>query len=169
MNAEMAQLLHFALLTGFATLAMQRDFSAFTIPNGLTFSMAATGVLSMILLGPEPISPLGTLLVSLGVLLCGWLLFALGLWGAGDAKLTAAATLWMSPASIGFFVLGIVLAGSVLALATLVMGLAKASRSVPGGRWRPRLIMRRLSVPYGLAIGSAAVLTLAWQLSANIQ
>lgn len=168
MNAEMAQLIHFALLTGFATLAMQRDFSAFTIPNGLTGSMAVTGVFSMILLGPAPISPLVPLLVAPSVLLCGWLLFTLGLWGAGDAKLTAAASLWISPYLIGVFALGIVFAGFVLALATLGIGLTKASRSVPGARWRPRLIMRRLSVPYGLAIGSAAVFTLAWQFSSTI-
>lgn len=167
MNAEMAQLIHFALLTGFATLAMQRDVTTFTIPNRLTGSMAVTGVFSMLFLGPAPTSPLVPLMLATAVLLCGWLLFALGVWGAGDAKLMAAATLWISPSSMAVFVLGIVMAGAVLALATLGLGLAKASHAVPGGRWRPRLIMRRISMPYGLAIGSAAVCTLAWQLSAT--
>jgi prepilin peptidase CpaA len=164
MTAEMARLIHFALLTGFVTLAMQRDVSAFTIPNRLTASMAVTGVFSMVLLGPAPISPLVPLLLAPGVLFCGWILFALGLWGAGDAKLAAAASLWMSPAGISVFALGISVAGATLALATLGFALFTASRSVPGGRMRPRLLMRRLSVPYGVAIGSAAVFTLAWQL-----
>lgn len=165
MNTELAHLMHFALLTGFATLAMQRDLTSFTIPNRLTGSMAATGVFSMLFLGQDPISPLVPLLIAAVVLLCGWLLFSLGLWGAGDAKLAAAASLWMSPATLPAFVLGAVLAGAVLALAMLSLGLVKSARSVPGARWRPRLIMRRLSMPYGIAIGSAAVTSLAWQLS----
>lgn len=164
MTTETAQLLHFALLTGFVTLAMQRDVSAFTIPNRLTGTMAVTGVFSMLFLGPAPISPLVPLLLAPGLLLLGWGLFALGLWGAGDAKLTAAASLWMNPAGIAVFTVAIVLAGTFLALAMLGLGLVQASRSVPGGRWRPRLLMRRLSVPYGVAIGCAAVFALAWQL-----
>ncbi len=167
MNTETAQLVHFALLTAFATLAMQRDISTFTIPNRLTGSMAVTGVFSMILLGPSSFSPLLPLLLATGVLVCGWAMFAVGLWGAGDAKLMAAASLWIGPSAMGVFALGIVLIGSLLALATLLIGLAKAARAVPGGRWRPRLLMRRLSVPYGLAIGSAAVLSLAWQLGST--
>lgn len=167
MNFEMAHLIHFALLTGFATLAMQRDVTTFTIPNSLTGSMAATGVFSMLLLGPAPTSSLLPLLLATAVLLGGWLLFALGMWGAGDAKLMAATTLWISPPSLAVFVLGTVVAGAVMALAMLLLGLVRAARAVPGGRWRPRLIMRRISIPYGLAIGSAAICTLAWQLSAT--
>lgn len=165
MNTELAHLMHFALLTGFVTLAMQRDVTSFTIPNRLTGSMAATGVFSMLFLGQDQSSPLVPLLMAAGVLLCGWLLFSLGLWGAGDAKLAAAASLWMNPATLPAFVLGAVLAGAVLALAMLGFGLVQSARSVPGARWRPRLIMRRLSMPYGLAIGGAAVTSLAWQLS----
>ena len=164
MNAEVARLTHFALLTGFATLAMLRDFTTFTIPNRLTVSMAVTGVFSMLCLGPAPTSPLVPLALAAAALLCGWLLFALNMWGAGDAKLMAAASLWIAPPAFAVFVLGIVIAGAVLALAMLGLGLAKVRRAVPGGRLRPRLIMRRISIPYGLAIGSAAICTLAWQL-----
>lgn len=168
MSAEMARLIHFALLTGFVTLAMQCDVKSFTIPNRLTGTMALTGMISMIFLGPAPISPFVPLLQAPAVLLCGWILYSLGLWGAGDAKLTAAASLWLDPAGLAVFAFGIVLAGSVMALVTLGFGLVKASRAVPGGRWRPRLMMRRLSMPYGVAIGSAAIFTLAWQLSTTI-
>lgn len=167
MNPEAAQLIHFLLLTGFAVTAMYRDLTTFTIPNGLTGSMAATGVFSMLFLGPAPTSPLAPLVLAAAVLLGGWLLFSLGMWGAGDAKLMAAATLWINPQSFAVFVLGIVAFGAALALAVLCRGLARASRSVPGGRWRPRLIMRRIAMPYGLAIGSAAICTLAWQLGAT--
>jgi prepilin peptidase CpaA len=165
MNSELTQLIHFALLTGFASCAMQRDVTTFTIPNRLTGSMAVTGVFSMLFLGPAPTSPLVPITLAAAVLLGGWFLFALGMWGAGDAKLMAAATLWISLPAFSVFVLGVVIAGAMLALASLTVGLAKARRAVPGGRWRPRLIMRRISMPYGLAIGSAAICTLAWQLS----
>lgn len=66
-------------------------------------------------------------------------LFALGAWGGGDAKLVAAAALWIGFVPMPRFLLIMALAGGVLALALL---LAQG---------------RRAKVPYGVAIALAGL------------
>ena len=66
-------------------------------------------------------------------------LFALGAWGGGDAKLVAAAALWIGFVSMPRFLLVMALAGGVLALVLLL---------VQG---------RRAKVPYGVAIALAGL------------
>lgn len=67
------------------------------------------------------------------------LLFALGAWGGGDAKLAAAVVLWTGFAAAPRFVAVMAVAGGVLALAVLL------------------LQGRRAKVPYGIAIALAGL------------
>lgn len=80
------------------------------------------------------------------------LLFALGAWGGGDAKLAAAMVLWTGFAAAPRFVAVMAVAGGVLALAVLL------------------LQGRRAKVPYGVAIALAGLdwwagAILSWGLS----
>lgn len=160
MSGPLPLLVHFALFTGLMTLAMRRDGANLVIPNRLTGAMALLGPVSLVLLGPAPWLP-GTIVTAAGLLAAGWALMALGLWGGGDAKLIAAAALWMGPAASLAMVTLTLLAGALLGLALLASALCASARAVPGARLRPRLLARRLSLPFALAIGPAGIIALA--------
>lgn len=98
---------------------------------------------------------------ALALLAAGGLLFALGLWGGGDAKLLTAAGLWLGPAPLPRFLLIMSLAGLVLALLSLAMRLIPVAARHPD-RWLGRFVASG-QIPYGAAI---AVAGLDWWLSA---
>jgi prepilin peptidase CpaA len=78
----------------------------------------------------------------------GFILFAKGWIGGGDAKLFGAAALWLGWESIGDFVAATAVAGGVLALALLVAR-SLAMTYFPG-RAPARLMNTEL--PYGVAL-----------------
>lgn len=98
------------------------------------------------------------LLAGVAVLVLGFVLFALNLFGGGDAKLIAACALWVGINEIGFFLIAVVLVGGVLSV--LVVLLRKGL-----GLW-PDWLVRRLeglftpnkAVPYGIAIAAGALI-----------
>lgn len=79
------------------------------------------------------------------VLIIGFLLFALNIWGAGDAKCVFALTLSLPSDLIFIFILLMSLSGGVIATFMLVF---------------PRLKGVFVSVPYALSIGTGYFLTL---------
>lgn len=144
--------LPFALLWAAAS-----DLQRFLIPNRAS-ALCALGVLPALLasgLGLEAIA--NHLAAGFAALALGFGLFALGLWGGGDGKLFAAASLWFDPiAGLGFLYM-MVLTGGALGLLALALR-AYASRLAPRfglptlqlGRWATH-------APYGLAIAIGAL------------
>jgi prepilin peptidase CpaA len=126
-----------------------------------------------------------TLLAAAAVLAVGFALFWRGIIGGGDAKLITGATLLVGYHDLFAFLFLMSLCGGVLALAVLgqhrirpwlqALALSIAARQKPGG-WvmrhsrlsaegaadtgRPA---RQLSVPYGVAIAAAGIITLGLQ------
>ncbi|KIL99704.1 Type IV prepilin peptidase TadV/CpaA [Paramagnetospirillum magnetotacticum MS-1] len=76
------------------------------------------------------------------------ILFSLGLWGGGDAKLVPAVVLWVGPSDLPRFLLIMAVAGGLVALAALVVRRAEA-----GG---PHPVMRG-HIPYGIAIAAGGL------------
>lgn len=93
------------------------------------------------------------------VLVIGFALFTFGLFGGGDAKLMAAAALWVGWDQVLFFLFAVVLTGGVLSL--LVVLLRKGLGLWPD--WLVKsaegLFVPNKAVPYGVAIAVGAVLT----------
>jgi prepilin peptidase CpaA len=101
------------------------------------------------------------ILTHLGVgallLVAGMLLFSMNLLGGGDAKLLAAAALWIGFDQLVPFVAYVTIFGGALALLIL------AYRQVPAGAlplpdWAIRLHARDEGMPYGVAIAAGALL-----------
>jgi prepilin peptidase CpaA len=79
--------------------------------------------------------------------------FAIGWFGGGDAKMIAAASLWLGPIALGPFVVVTALAGGLLALVLLVSRKVARHTGLPRGpRWLRQILRRGSGVPYGVAL-----------------
>jgi prepilin peptidase CpaA len=95
---------------------------------------------------------------ALGLFILGYMLFSLQLLGGGDAKLLAAASLWMGPAGLFPFLTMTVLAGGLLSLVVMAWAVVRLEAELRGSllhRWTGWL---KPKVPYGYAIAAGALL-----------
>lgn len=79
-------------------------------------------------------------------LVVGIALFALGMWGGGDAKFFAACAIWFPVSQIAAYLIGLGLAGLVLLLTYLIVGVARGKK-----------LSRKSPLPYGVAIAAGAI------------
>ncbi len=142
---------------GLVFAAGVNDILTLTIPN--RFSAAIVLLYpSYILSSTHPIDWPGSLLIAFGALVFAFVLFALGGWGGGDAKLFAAASLWAGPEFILDFTLITMLAGGAI---TVFVWLQHClPHVVSSGFFRfkdaiPKL--RKEPIPYGAAISVGAL------------
>jgi prepilin peptidase CpaA len=125
-------------------LAAVWDIATRSIPNILVAAVAAAAFALLFLTAPKTLPSHAA--VALAVLAGGALLFGLRLWGAGDAKLLAAAAVLIGSRGLPLLILATALAGGVLAVLLLVARLLFRRRkaALPG-------------LPYGVAIACGAV------------
>jgi prepilin peptidase CpaA len=141
------------------------------IPNVLSGVIAALGLVRMTL--AHDVVEAGYTLAAGAVVLTGaFLLFSRGIIGGGDAKLTAAMTLLVGHHDLFGFLLLMSLCGGVLAMAILTRDMLRGpfwhafrqiSRpsAIRGAAWITPLT--RSTVPYGVAIAAAGVITLVFE------
>lgn len=96
------------------------------------------------------------LLAGLAVFAATYALFALRVFGAGDAKLITAYAFWMGWAGLPPFAFYVAGFGAVLALATLGVGKWKSFAAPSAGGWIARAQAGEKVVPYGIAITAGA-------------
>lgn len=157
----MLPLLAAALVFAFPALILMgalKDALTFTIPNWISLALLAVFPLAGLALG----LPLGTLGLHMAVgaaaLVIGMVMFALRWIGGGDAKLAAAAALWLGwPAALPFLLYAAV-AGGVLAVVLLALRSAALRPAVLSGpKWVIRLAEPGEGVPYGVALAVGAL------------
>ncbi len=134
------------------------DLFTMTIPNKISLALLAAFVIVAPLSG-LPLEVIGYhLLTGFGVLAAGFFMFTRGWIGGGDAKFLAAAALWLGFDNLLSFGVTVGLLGGVLSITILAY-----RRLVPEGLvaaapyWLVRLHSKDSGVPYGLAIGAAAL------------
>jgi prepilin peptidase CpaA len=158
----MVSVLQFALLLIFPAMVVVgalRDLTSFTIPNWIS-GVLILGFLPAALAGGLSLETFGGhLLVGFLALLAGMGMFALRWIGGGDAKLFAAAALWLGwPASLSYG-LQTAVAGGALAVALLSLRSPLLRPYVLSGpAWFSRLADPEEAVPYGVAIAVGALL-----------
>ena len=134
--------------------ASASDIVRYEIPNALSLALAAAFLpFAWSLPPPIAVAHLGAGLCMLALAALG---FAFGLIGGGDAKLLAAAALWMGWHNLAPFVLLTALAGTCLGVALLVLR-RLLPRARAAGRWYSRVLTPEEGVPYGVAISGAAL------------
>jgi prepilin peptidase CpaA len=90
------------------------------------------------------------------LLIVGILLFSLGWVGGGDAKLLAAAALWLGFESLVPFLAYVAVFGGALAIAILAYRSFPAT-ALPLPGWAARLHAKGGAMPYGVAIAAGAL------------
>ena len=161
----MITFLQAALLFVFPVLVILgalRDLTSFTIPNWISGLLILAFFPAALLVGIAPMAIGAHLLIGLGALAIGVGVFALRWIGGGDAKLFAAAALWLgAPAALSFVVMT-GLAGGALALALISLRSPLLRPYVLSGpAWFGRLADPDEAVPYGVAIAAGALATFA--------
>lgn len=158
----MIQLLEIALLLTFPAMMILggiRDLTSYTIPNWISFGVFFAFFPCALIIG----LPLHTLGVNLGVgilaLTLGVVMFALGWIGGGDAKLFAAAGLWLGFPSVISFIVYAGFAGGLLSMSLMGMRSLWLRRYLVGGpAWLERLATHGEKVPYGVAIAAGSLI-----------
>lgn len=148
-----AVLMTFAAIMAFAA-AM--DLLTMTIPNRVSIALVATFAIAAPLIGLGPHEILSHVGAGLLILAVAFVLFALGGFGGGDAKLLAAGALWIGFDNLLLYLVCVTIFGGILALAILFYRRIPAT-ALPIPDWALRLHDRSCGIPYGIAIASSAL------------
>lgn len=134
--------------------AAWHDVSTMTIPNWVSISLAILFIPAAMAAGLS-MDQIGMHLVfgAVVLLVCA-ALFYMSVFGGGDAKVIAAASLWIGLAASAPFVMGMALAGGVLAGVLIILRRMKVS-STQG--WAKRLLSPEEGAPYAVAIAAGAL------------
>ena len=137
------------------------DLTSFRIPNAISLSLAAAFIPAAalgLMSGVDPATLGLNLAAGAAALVIGVAMFALRWIGGGDAKLFAAAALWIGwPAALSF-IGATALAGGALALVLLALrsGYLRPL-ALQGPAWVARLAEPDEAAPYGVAIAAGAL------------
>ncbi len=167
MSSDVAAALAPLAFTGLMILAALNDIASFRIPNWIPAALAilfvpAAFVAHLPWSGWQGVGlhlAVGALALALAV---GG--FAMGWMGGGDAKLLAAAAVWLGPERLWPFAMATALAGGALALALVALRstwLRPIAAAAPA--WTQRLATPGEGAPYGVAIAAGALAAFAAQ------
>jgi prepilin peptidase CpaA len=157
----MPSLLAAAVVLAFPALlltAAASDAASFRIPNWISLALVAAFPLAAFAGGLSWTDVGLCVAVGAAALAVGVVMWMLKWVGGGDAKVFAAAALWMGWPAVGLFAVGTMIAGGVVAV--LLFGY----RSDPlrplvmlGPPWMVRLAEPKAGVPYGIAISLGGI------------
>ncbi len=135
-----------------------KDLTSFTIPNKISLALAAVFPVAAVALG-LPLGAIGlSVAVGVAALVIGMGMFAAGWIGGGDAKLFAAAALWLGLPASASYLLFTCMAGGALAIGLLGLRSQRVRAVMPAGpAWFTRLAEPGENVPYGVAIAVGAL------------
>jgi prepilin peptidase CpaA len=138
--------------------AAAMDMFTMTIPNRVSLLMTAGFLALAPFMGLGWDGFLNHLGAGAAMLAVGVVMFALGWLGGGDAKLFAAASLWIGFDHLLEFTFLITVAGGALTLALLYFRQTLPHPWIIRQPWAMHLHHPATGVPYGIAIAAAALL-----------
>jgi len=155
------QLLQTLPLVAFPALVINgalRDLVTYTIPNWLSVALVAGFPIAALAMGlPLPVVGFH-LAIGVAALVAGMIMFALRWIGGGDAKLFAAAALWLGWPALMTYLAVTGIAGGALAVGLLGLRSPLLRGYVLNGpAWFVRLAEPDENVPYGVAIAVGAL------------
>lgn len=133
------------------------DLLTMTIPNRISFALvlgffaaAALGGLSWMEIGRHAAA--GAIVLAVGIAM-----FSQGWMGGGDAKLLAAAALWLGFEQLFDYIVLTALLGGLLTILILTYRSFIPPVLIAGRDWAERLHDKKCGVPYGIALGAAGL------------
>lgn len=146
------------LLVAALAAAAIEDAVRLRISNATCLVVLVAAIVAMALHG-FPLALWQNIVVFLVLLVIGAAVFAMGHVGGGDVKLLACLGLWVNLSAALWLVASIFLAGGVIALVYLAVGVARRTSRRDGSKR-----IGQTQIPYGLAIVAGAALIFAGQL-----
>ena len=138
-------------------LASFYDLFTMTIPNKVTLALT----IAFFVLAPLVGMSLSTMAWHVGlafaVLVICYALFMIRVMGGGDAKLLAASALWLGPDMTLSYVMLASIFGGVLTLCIIRVRRHPLPGLLANIGWLDRLHDEKSGIPYGLALGPAAL------------
>ena len=150
----------FALLLSFPAmmaLAGSLDLLTMTIPNRVSLALVAAFPVAALCAGMGGAVMASHVAAGAAMLAIGIFMFARGWLGGGDAKLLAAAALWLGFEHLAGYILLVALFGGVLALLVLLYRRLAPPVWLCSQAWALRLHDSRVGIPYGIALAMAAL------------
>jgi prepilin peptidase CpaA len=152
----MAEILVVVLLPLLLVAAAGWDLASFTIPNFLNLALFAAFALFALVAGLSlPVIGWHLLAGLLGLFL-GFVLFALGWVGGGDAKLFAGVALWLGFSDFLSYALLASICGGALTLAVMLIRQLPLPAPLARQAWIVQLHDARAGIPYGVALAAGA-------------
>jgi prepilin peptidase CpaA len=147
-----------ALFPALMAFAASSDLLTMTISNRLSLALSA-GFLALALAAGMPLATIGMhVAAAAGVLVVGFVFFARGWIGGGDAKLFAATALWFGFDHLLDYALYASIFGGALTLALLQFRKLPLPQALTRHPWIMRLHEERGGIPYGIALAAAALI-----------
>ena len=155
-------LLVFAPLIVLLALAAGWDLASYTIPNFIPVAVLLAFVLFGIVSRQNAGFYEAHALATLIALLAGFVLFALGYIGGGDAKLFAGVAAWFGLHDLMPYVLVASLCGGALTLGLLSIRRFPLPAALAVRPWIARLHEPRAGIPYGVALAAGGIAVLPY-------
>ena len=155
MLIDAARLVFFPALMAFAASS---DLLTMTISNRISLALVTIFLILAVLIGMPPTDIAACAGAGVVVFAVGFVFFARGWIGGGDAKLAAAVALWFGWAHLFEYLLYASLIGGVLTLALIELRRHKLPAILAGRDWAERLHKPDGGIPYGIALALAALL-----------
>ncbi|WP_291833205.1 prepilin peptidase [Brevundimonas sp.] len=155
---DIVSLILLSVMPALVIVAGLKDLTTMRIPNWISLLLIVFFFPAALAVG----LPLTTLAIHIGVafaaLLVGAGMFALRWIGGGDAKLMAAACLWLGLEGSGMFLLWTGVMGGLFCLALLFARFHSRPYLAGAPGWVVSLMEPKGDIPYGVAIAAGALL-----------
>ncbi|RXF73647.1 A24 family peptidase [Hansschlegelia zhihuaiae] len=146
-----------AIVPALVVVAAVSDLMTMTIPNRLVLALTVAFFPAAYLAGFSPAEVGWHALAGLLVLAVGFVLFAPGWIGGGDAKLAAALALWLGFEPLLAWFVAFAILGGALTFATLFYRRSALPVRFAGVDWIARLHHPKTGVPYGIALAAGTL------------
>ncbi len=133
------------------------DFFTMTIPNRVSLVLIAAFAVAAVMAGAPAAMIINHVAAGLLFLGLGIFMFTMRWLGGGDAKILAAAALWLGFDSLFPYLTLVTLMGGALAVALLTFRSTAPPVWLMGQEWALRLHDRQGGIPYGIALAGAAL------------
>lgn len=148
----------FLIFPAAMAFAGSMDLFTMTIPNRISIGLIIGFVVAAPFSGMDAMGLLGHVGAGALMLAVGIGMFALGWLGGGDAKLLAAAALWLGFDRLLEYLLYVAMAGGLLALSILIYRSIAPPLWLCREEWAMRLHAKTGGIPYGIALAAAGLL-----------